>query len=566
MTNSDFTQERFWIQKNIFSHPMPVVFWQTDQDLKFTLSLGEGLRELGLSPNEVVGTSLYDFFSTRDPSFPPIAIHRKACQGSASTYEFEWRGRLFYCHVMPCLEPSQEISGALGVAFDITERKKNEEELKQRSKQVIRFQNVLLQLAKQDVFDLYAALRQITKVSAEAMGVNRVSVWRFSQKRDAIVCNALYQGSQGGHEVGMELRAQDYPAYFSALEESRTLAAHEAQSDPRTIEFSKNYLMPQGITSMLDVPIRIGGQVVGVLCHEHVGPARVWTPEEQEFSASIADWVSLAMESSERRSMQEALQQVTEELKRSNQELEQFAYVASHDLQEPLHKIVAFVDRLQSLPKEDLRRDEYFASIGRAAHHMRLLISDLLQFARVTTQAKPFEFVDLKWLVEEILSDLEVRIADYHAEFSVDSLPVVLGDRSQLRQLFQNLFSNALKFRKLDLAPRIHVFSEVPESGWVRVVVEDNGIGFDNRYRKKIFQPFQRLHSRSLYEGSGMGLTLCQKIVQRHQGRLFAEGEEGQGSKFFLDLPHVEKKNVENLQHESARIESLDQNHNDSGL
>ncbi len=98
------------------------------------------------------------------------------------------------------------------------------------------------------------------------------------------------------------------------------------------------------------------------------------------------------------------------------------------------------------------------------------------------------------------------------------------------------------------------------------MVVEDNGIGFDNRYRKKIFQPFQRLHSRSLYEGSGMGLTLCQKIVQRHQGRLFAEGEEGQGSKFFLDLPHVEKKNVENLQHESARIESLDQNHNDSGL
>ncbi len=558
MANSDFSQERFWIQESIFSHPMPVVFWKTDQNLKFMLSLGAGLQDLGLVSNEVVGMSLYDFFSTRDDNFPPIAIHRRASQGIASTYEFEWRGRIFYCHVMPCLEPSREISGVLGVAFDITERKKNEEELKQRAEQVIRFQSVLLQLAKQDVFDLYAALRKITQVSAEAMGVDRVSVWRFSQNRDAIVCSALYQGSRGSHEAGMELRAQDYPAYFSALEASRTLAAHEAQHDPRTIEFAKEYLIPQGITSMLDVPIRIEGQVVGVLCHEHVGSARVWTPEEQEFSASIADWVSLAMESSERRNMQEALQLATEELKRSNQELEQFAYVASHDLQEPLHKIVAFVDRLQSLPKEDPRREEYFASIGRAAHHMRLLISDLLQFARVTTQAKPFELVDLKSLIGEILSDLEVRITDYHAEFSVEPLPVVLGDRSQLRQLFQNLFSNALKFRKPDLAPKIRVFSEVPEPGWIRVVVEDNGIGFDNRYRKKIFQPFQRLHSRSLYEGSGMGLTLCQKIAQRHQGRLFAEGEEGQGSKFFLDLPHTEEKSMENFSGESFRMESLD--------
>ncbi len=175
------------------------------------------------------------------------------------------------------------------------------ESLARRNEQVIRHQAALLALSRQDNSDLAEVIRRVTELDAQTLGVARVSVWQYAPDHSAIVCEDLYKRDENTHESGLRLAAEQYPKYFHALEENRTLAAHEAQQDPRTSEFTAGYLIPFGITSMMDVPIRLRGQVVGVLCHEHTGPLRQWMPEEQEFAASLSDTIALAWEAAERK-------------------------------------------------------------------------------------------------------------------------------------------------------------------------------------------------------------------------------------------------------------------------
>jgi len=184
-----------------------------------------------------------------------------------------------------------------------------DEAMGKRTQQIVHNQMVLLELAKMDYSDLESALKEITKVDAETLSIERVSAWFFNGDRSEIVCENLYNLSKKFHERGLRLQAKQYPRYFRALEESRIVAADDAHTDPCTNEFTETYLKPRGITSMMDVPIRLHGEVVGVVCHEHTGPMREWTLEEQDFVASIADMVSLAMEASEHKHIQEALRE-----------------------------------------------------------------------------------------------------------------------------------------------------------------------------------------------------------------------------------------------------------------
>ena len=187
-----------------------------------------------------------------------------------------------------------------------------DEAMDKRAKQIIHNQMALLELAKTDYSDLESALKEITKVDAETLNTERVSVWFFSGDRSEIVCESLYNVSKNFYEKGARLQAKQYPRYFQALEESRIVAANDAQTDPCTSEFTKEYLKPLGITSMMDVPVRLHGGVAGIVCHEHTGPMREWTLEEQDFAASIADMLSLAMEASERKQAEEALRESEE--------------------------------------------------------------------------------------------------------------------------------------------------------------------------------------------------------------------------------------------------------------
>ncbi len=237
-----------------------------------------------------------------------------------------------------------------------------------------------------------------------------------------------------------------------------------------------------------------------------------------------------------------------EALERTNRELQEFAYVASHDLQEPLRKIQAFGDRLgkgyaSSLPTEAA---DFIDRMQNAATRMRRLIDDLLAFSRVTTQARSFESVDLAEAAREVMSDLEVRIEQSGGRVEIEALPAIEGDPSQLRQLLQNLVANALKFRRPDVPPVVTIRARVLEPAvrqrrgpgpTCQLEVEDNGIGFEEKYLDRIFTIFQRLHGRNAFEGTGLGLAICRKIVERHHGRITARSVVGSGSTFIVTLP-----------------------------
>ncbi len=255
--------------------------------------------------------------------------------------------------------------------------------------------------------------------------------------------------------------------------------------------------------------------------------------------------------SSERKLREAAieLQRANLELARSNTELEQFAYIASHDLQEPLRKIQAFGDRLRTKFRDNLPEagQEYVDRMQVSASRMRRLIDDLLTFSRVTTQTSPFVVVDLGKLINEVISDLSERIEPAEGKVNVGPMPVIDADPSQLRQLFQNLIANAVKFQRPGIPPVIDIKAEVVEEPlaqnptelveFCRITVRDNGIGFDEKYLGRILQVFQRLHGKEEYEGTGIGLAICRKIAERHGGAITARSKVGEGAAFIITLP-----------------------------
>ncbi len=242
----------------------------------------------------------------------------------------------------------------------------------------------------------------------------------------------------------------------------------------------------------------------------------------------------------ERKRAEEAMQQYADELVRSNRELQNFAYVASHDLQEPLRKIQTFSSRLQSIESQNLskRGIDYLVRIENAAGRMQTLIKDLLNYSRVTTHARPFQTINLSEIVDDVLSDIEVRIQTTNAQIEIESLPTIEADPTQMRQLFQNLVSNALKFHNNGRPPVVNISSTThPDNNSTIIRVADNGIGFEEKHLERIFGVFQRLHNRNEFEGTGVGLAVCRRVVERHNGTITAQSTPGQGATFIITLP-----------------------------
>lgn len=240
---------------------------------------------------------------------------------------------------------------------------------------------------------------------------------------------------------------------------------------------------------------------------------------------------------SERKQAEAELLQTAQELARSNQDLEQFAYVASHDLQEPLRAVGGCVQILQRRYQDrlDERADELIAHAVDGVHRMQKLIDDLLTYSRVSTRGKAFEPCDTGAVLRLVLDNLQASLKDAGATVTHDDLPVVRGDAAQLAHLFQNLLGNAVKFRG-QAPPLVRVGARRAGAEWI-FSVRDNGIGIAPEYLERIFDIFQRLHTREEYPGTGIGLALCKKIVERHRGRIWAESEPGRGATFHFTLP-----------------------------
>lgn len=305
--------------------------------------------------------------------------------------------------------------------------------------------------------------------------------------------------------------------------------------------------------------IGIGREVVGKKKNGTLFPFRL-SISEVKIQGKRA-FTGLIHDISDVKKAEEKLRRYARDLERSNKELENFAYISSHDLQEPLRKIRAFGDRLMLKEADALseKGQDYLNRMINAAERMQRLIDDLLTFSRLTTRAKPFELVDLNEVLLGVLSDLELYIEKNNAQIRYSKLPQIEGEATQIRQLFQNLISNAIKFTEPGKDPIVEISYEIwspkPEESvregeqFIRILVKDNGIGFEEKYSGKIFQIFQRLRGND-YEGSGIGLAICKKITDRHGGSISVESEPGTGTQFLITLP------VKHNQHKTKHTES----------
>ncbi len=273
-------------------------------------------------------------------------------------------------------------------------------------------------------------------------------------------------------------------------------------------------------------------------------------------SGKVTKFAGSIRDISVQRSIEQTLKNKVEELNHSNRELEEFAYVASHDMQEPLRKITTFSDRLAEKYKDVLTGEGamYLSRMIASAENMRALINDLLEFSRISKTEQSFESVNLNVILRQVKTDLELTIEETGTVINAQQLPVIDAIGSQMKQLFSNIIGNAIKFRKADMKPVIDITVDTltekdklryelrPNVPYYEVTITDNGIGFEDEYATRIFQVFQRLHGKSEYPGSGIGLAICKKILEHHHGTIYAANVPGQGARFVFILPQHQQK------------------------
>jgi signal transduction histidine kinase len=349
---------------------------------------------------------------------------------------------------------------------------------------------------------------------------------------------------EGTGEIGRQLKETGHRISLPATQSLIARAATTGQAIlvPNVAQepsWLANPMLPE-TKSEIAVPIKWGDKVLGVLDvqSEAIGGL---DREDELLLMGLCSLIAVAVNNhhleEERRQAQESLKQYALELERSNRELEEFAYVASHDLQEPLRIISSYLQLLSRRYSEQFDEDgqRFIHYTVDAADRLRELIDDLLAYSRVGTQGQPFTPTDCEVVLQEALINLQLVIEENSAVITYDPLPTVMGDTTQLRQLFQNLLGNAIKFHS-DKPPHIHIGSRRETGHWL-LWVQDNGIGLDPKFAERIFAIFQRLHNRGDYPGTGIGLTICKKIVERHNGRIWVESQPGQGTTFYFTLP-----------------------------
>ncbi len=246
---------------------------------------------------------------------------------------------------------------------------------------------------------------------------------------------------------------------------------------------------------------------------------------------------------------QNLMQEYAAELERSNRELQDFAYIVSHDLKAPLRKVQSFGDRLLAKYSDSLDESgrDYIQRMQNAAARMRTLIDDLLLFSRISTRAKPFTTVDLNAVVAAVILDLETRIEECHGRVTVSDLPIIEADSTQMSQLFQNLITNALKFQREGVPPEVTIGCRRTLDESIVLSIRDNGVGFEPHYAEQIFKVFERLHGQNEFEGTGIGLAICRRIVDRHHGVITAVSQPGQGTQFNITLPIHQKTELPSI-------------------
>ncbi len=409
------------------------------------------------------------------------------------------------------------------------------EKLRQQTEQSQLFANVTLKI--RDSLQIDEILQTSVTEVQKLLKADRVLIFRLHSDGSGMVLKeAVVSGFPVilGRKIQGPCLGEDYIQKFCQGRISVIADVEEAS----IAICHKNFLQQFTVKANVVVPILLKNQLWGLLIAHQCAHPRHWTSWETELLKQLADQIGIALAQAK---LLEKETRQREELSRSNEELQQFAFIASHDLQEPLRKIQAFSSRLKVNFSSALtpQGHDYLQRMENATRRMQVLIDDLLILSRVTTRGQAFVQVNLSQVTQEVLSDLEVLIQQSGGYLEVGELPTLYADSVQMRQLLQNLISNALKFHRQEQSPLVKIYSQIPTSSndQCQIFVEDNGIGFDEKYLDRIFNVFQRLHGRSEYEGTGIGLAICRKIVERHQGSITAESKPGKGARFIVTLP-----------------------------
>ena len=432
--------------------------------------------------------------------------------------------------------------GYFAIYRDITDRKLAEEALQRRAAQAVLINRVGQRVGRK--LEIGPLLQEIVDAVHEAFQYQGVHLFLLDASQSKLKLQAIAGGYRGSFRTDMVLELGQGMIGNAALQ-GKVLISGDVSRDPYYFRKADEIT-----NSELSVPIRSGERIIGVLDLQSIEKDAFDETEvvametlSTQIGSAIANarlFEEVQQELAERMRMEKMLKGLTEDLARSNKELEQFAYVASHDLQEPLRMVGSYVQLLARRYKGKLDQDadDFINYAVDGAARMRNMINDLLTYSRVGTRGKLFVSARIESVLNRALLNLQVAIAEKDAVISHDPLPTVTCDETQLIQLFQNLIGNAVKFQdKGRGAPAVKIGAVLRDREWV-FSVRDNGIGIEPQYLERIFHIFERLHRDSDYPGTGIGLALCKKIVERHGGRIWVESEPGQGSTFLFTIPN----------------------------
>ncbi len=484
------------------------------------------VKVTGYSREELIGTDFTHYFT--EPEKAKAGYETVFRDGSVTDYALEIRNRngattpvLYNAAVFR--DETGAVAGVFAAARDITERKKAEEAIRRANaynRSLIEASLDPLVTINPDgtISDVNETTVQITGVPREELiGTDFSQYFTAPEKAKAGYETVFRDGSVTDYEL--KLRHRDgriTPVLYNATvfrDESGTIAGvFAAARDITERKRAEDALMK----AYVELDDRVKERTI----------------ELEEANSN------LEKEIAERKATAEELRKRSEELARSNLELQQFAYIASHDLQEPLRAISGFTELLERRYKGqiDERADKYIGFIVDGTKQMQQVIQDLLAYSRVQTKAHEFSLIDMNDSLNQALSNLQVSIRDKKAVINVDRLPDIFADGTQITLLFQNLIGNALKFQRPDTIPDIRISSRREGDRWI-FSVADNGIGIDPQYTERIFKIFQRLHAKGEYEGTGIGLAICKRIVERHGGEITLRSEPGAGSTFSFSIP-----------------------------
>ncbi len=669
--------------------PIGLIVWTTDFRVISWNPSAESI--FGYTAREMLGEHPYGYIVHPEAQSVVDGIWQRLVEGDSTANSINDNmtkdGRIITCKWTntPIWSENGQVTSVISMIEDITERINAEEMESRRNSEILRHQQILLQLSSLPLnMEFDEKLKQIIPQAARTLSCERVSVWRLEEAAASITTDFVYNLSTDEFLPGLTLHRRDYPGYFSCLNQNAHIVANDAHTHPCTLEFSAGYLTPLNISSMLDIPLQEGDRVAGVICHEHVGPPRIWTENEQGFARSISNIISLALESEKRRKAEEGLiksQQNFEEaqaiahvgswdydlatgnlvwtkemfslfemenhppetlyetfrskiypddlakldeniqraiehgetyemlervalrdgstrylscigepvkdaagnivgLRGTSQNItphkqaalakSEFLSTMSHEIRTPINGVIGLVNMLMEENLTDLQR-EYVNTLNFSAQHLATIVSDILDFSKIEAGNLSLEKVhfNLKEVCENVFKLFKNKAQEKSLEyyFTPASLGnwTLYGDVSRLNQILANLLSNAVKFTekgKVDF--RYTIKEDTPEAVTLLFSIKDTGIGIHELEQEKIFEYFSQANERISrnYGGTGLGLTICKRLVEIQGGKIFVESNAGQGSIFTVELTfekviHSADSNAKNSSLTDALSEAL---------